>query len=210
MGVQSDQYEKVVNTLRNDIKANDGHLDTGIFGTQFFFEVLAENGMNDLAYEALNKETFPSFGYGLAQGATTTWEKWDGHDSQNHPMFGGGLTWFYRKLAGMNTDPDQPGYRHIIFKPQPVSDLSFVTYHNSTVLGEAGISWKNNDNQFVMELTVPVGSKATVVVPYGDLASLKESGNAINRAKGVHFVSATENSVVLDVESGNYQFQIKK
>ena len=210
MGVPSDQYEKVVNALRNDIKANDGHLDTGIFGTQFFFEVLAENGMNDLAYEALNKETFPSFGYGLAKGATTTWENWDGRDSQNHPMFGGGLTWFYRKLAGMNTDPDQPGYRHIIFKPQPVSALGFVTYRNNTVLGEAGISWKNKADQFIMEITVPVGSKATVVVPYGNLASLTESGSAIKQAKGVHFVSATKNSVVLEVESGNYQFQVKK
>jgi alpha-L-rhamnosidase len=85
-----------------------------------------------------------------------------------------------------------------------------VTYRNNTVLGEAGISWKNKADQFIMEVTVPVGSKATVVVPYGDLASLTESGSAIKQAKGVHFVSATKNSVVLEVESGNYQFQVKK
>jgi hypothetical protein len=34
-------------------------LDTGIFGTQFFFEVLSENGMHDLAYEAMNKREEP-------------------------------------------------------------------------------------------------------------------------------------------------------
>ena len=85
MGVPADQYPRVIAALRADIKANDGHLDTGIFGTQFFFEVLSENGMHDLAYEALNKRTMPSFGYGLAQGATTTWEQWDGEKLAEPP-----------------------------------------------------------------------------------------------------------------------------
>ena len=210
MGVPADQYPLVVSALKSDIKANDGHLDTGIFGTQFFFEVLSENGMHDLAYEALNKRTMPSFGYGLAQGATTTWEQWNGENSQNHPMFGGGLVWFYRKLAGMNADPDQPGYRHIIFKPQPVADLQYVTYSTNTSYGEAGIIWKNKDGKFLMDITVPVGSKATVFVPSGDIKSLKESSHPIKQSKGVNLVSAGKDTIVLDVESGKYQFEVNK
>ena len=210
MGVPADQYPRVIAALKADIKANDGHLDTGIFGTQFFFEVLSDNGMHDLAYEALNKHTMPSFGYGLAQGATTTWEQWDGKNSQNHPMFGGGLVWFYRKLAGMNADPDQPGYGHIIFKPQPVADISYVTYSNNTALGEVGITWKNEDGKFLMDITVPVGSKATVFVPPGDISSLKESSYPIKQSKGVHLVSTGKDTIVLDVESGKYQFEVNK
>jgi len=210
MGVPSSQYEKVVASLRSDIKANDGHLDTGIFGTQFFFEVLAENGMNDLAYEAMNKHTEPSYGYGIDKGATTTWEDWNGKSSQNHPMFGGGLTWLYRKLAGMNADTNQPGYRHIIFKPQPVDQLDFVTYASNTSFGEAGITWRNQGGKFVMEITVPVGSKATVIVPSGNVKSLKESGQAINQSKGVNLTSAGKDTITLDVESGKYNFEINK
>lgn len=210
MGVPADQYDKVVSALRADIKANDGHLDTGIFGTQFFFEVLSENGMHGLAYEAMNKRTMPSFGYGLAQGATTTWEQWNGENSQNHPMFGGGLVWFYRKLAGMNADPDQPGYRHIIFKPQPVADLQYVTYSTNTSYGEAGINWKNKDGKFLMDITVPVGSKATVFIPSGDISSLRESSYPIKQSKGVHLVSTGKDTIVLVVESGKYQFEVNK
>ena len=33
-----------INVAAENVKANGVHLDTGIFGTQFFFEVLAENG----------------------------------------------------------------------------------------------------------------------------------------------------------------------
>ena len=210
MGVPADQYPRVVSALKVDIKANDGHLDTGIFGTQFFFEVLSDNGMHDWAYEALNKRTMPSFGYGLAQGATTTWEQWDGKNSQNHPMFGGGLVWFYRKLAGMNADPDQPGYRHIIFKPQPVADLQYVTYSTNTSYGEAGINWKNKDGKFLMDITVPVGSKATVFIPFGDISSLRESSYPIKQSKGVHLVSTGKDTIVLVVESGKYQFEVNK
>src|SRR5690606_35263618 len=50
MGVPSEQHPKVVAALRSDIMSNNGHLDTGIFGTQFFFEVLSENGLHDLAF----------------------------------------------------------------------------------------------------------------------------------------------------------------
>jgi hypothetical protein len=42
---------------------------------------------------------------------------WDDKNSRNHPMFGGAITWFYRKLAGMDIDEEQPGYKHIIIRP---------------------------------------------------------------------------------------------
>ena len=210
MGVPADQYPRVVSALKANIKANDGHLDTGIFGTQFFFEVLSENGMHDLAYEALNKSTMPSFGYGLAQGATTTWEQWDGKNSQNHPMFGGGLVWFYRKLAGMNADPDQPGYRHIIFKPQPVADLQYVTYSSNTSYGEAGIIWKNKDGKFLMDITVPIGSTATILIPSGNINSLKESGLPVKQAKGVKLLTVENDTIALAVESGKYRFEVDR
>ena len=140
MGVPHEQYESVVAALRAGILKNDGHLDTGILGTRFFFEILAENGLNQLAFEALNKKTEPSFGHWVELGSTTTRENWNENGSHNHPMFGGGLVWFYRNLAGMQTDPDEPGYRHIIFKPQPLEELEYVTYSNNTPYGEGGIT----------------------------------------------------------------------
>jgi alpha-L-rhamnosidase len=78
MGVPGEQEQRVINALKNDIEAREGHLDTGIFGTQFFFEVLADYGMQDLAYQAMNKTTQPSFGWWVANGNTTSWK--DGRD----------------------------------------------------------------------------------------------------------------------------------
>ena len=209
MGVPENQYPRVIKALKADIKANNGNLDTGIFGTQFFFEVLSENGMHDLAYEALNKRTQPSFGWWIEQGATTTWEQWNGENSRNHPMFGGSLVWFYRKLAGMNADPEAPGYRHIIFHPQPVADLSFVKYFTLTPYGEAGIYWKNEDQQFYMQVTVPVGCEATVYVPVRSGKIITENGRTITGSDELRFVRDEEGYRVFTVKSGSYLFSSK-
>lgn len=206
MGIPDEQYEKVITAIKANIKANNGHLDTGIFGTRFFFEILAENGMNDLAYEAMNKKTEPSFGFGLENGATTTWEHWDGSNSQNHPMFGGGLVWFYRNLAGMQIDPEQPGYRHIIFKPQPVENLKTVNYSNITPYGEAGIRWEQENDELSINLTVPVGSTATLYFPTEQGNLLKESGENLNEHTDFNLISISNEDVIVELGSGEYYF----
>lgn len=206
MGVPDDQYPKVVAALRANIKANKGHLDTGIFGTQFFFEVLSENGMHELAYEAINKRTEPSYGHWLELGATTSREQWSTDGSHNHPMFGGGLVWLYRKLAGMNADPNHPGYRHIIFNPQFVDDLDFVTYSNITPYGKGGITWKREEGKYVMEITVPVGSDATIYVPVNDVNKVMEGGKEINQ-KEIQVKSQDSERLALKMGSGIYQFE---
>jgi len=208
MGVPSDQEPQVIDALKADIAARDGHLDTGIFGTQFFFEVLADYGMQDLAYEAMSKTTQPSYGWWVENGNTTSWEHWSSPGSGNHPMFGGGMVWLYRKLAGMNADPENPGYKHIIFKPQPVDNLAYTEYSNLTPYGTGGIRWENTGSQFMMDVTVPVGSSATVYVPAANPESVTESGNAIGDADYVSFQGMEDGYAVYSVKSGNYQFAV--
>jgi alpha-L-rhamnosidase len=205
MGVPAKQLPKVIAALKADIAANGGHLDTGIFGTQFFFETLSQYGLHDLAFEAMNKRTKPSYGWWIEQGATTTWEQWDGSGSRNHPMFGGGIVWFYRVLAGMNTDPQQPGYRHIIFKPQPVGDITYTSYSNMTPYGTAGINWKTTEGGFTMDIEVPVGSTATVYVPAGKAADVTETGGRPGD-KMVTFKKFENGYAVYTVGSGKYNF----
>lgn len=206
MGVPADQHPRVVAALKADIIANGGHLDTGIFGTQFFFEVLSENGLHDLAFEAMNKKTQPSFGWWIEQGATTSWEHWNGQSSRNHPMFGGGIVWFYRVLAGMNADPLQPGYRHIIFKPQPAGDVTFASYYNETSYGTAGIKWEKTAASFKMNVEVPVGSTATVYVPALREGSITESGKKI-KDPAIRFLRMENMYAIYSVGSGKYSFQ---
>jgi alpha-L-rhamnosidase len=193
----------VKNSLVNDIKDNNGHLDTGIFGTRYFFEVLAANGLNDLAYEAMNKTTAPGFGHWVEIGSTTTREQWDEKGSHNHPMFGGALVWFYRSLAGMRFDEAQPAYKHIIFKPQPAGDLTFASYKRQTVYGDASIRWERKDGSFKMLIEVPPGSTATVYVPATSQKDVKKNAEA-------KFSRMESSSAVFEVGSGKYTFEVRR
>ncbi len=163
MGLPEDLRKRVVASLTKSILEADGHLDTGIFGTRYFFEVLSDNGLTELAYGAMNKTTYPSFGHWIEQGATTTWEMWNGDHSRNHPMFGGGLTWFYRKIAGM--EAALPGYKQIVFKPYLSKELTYASYSKITPYGTAGIWWNKEKTTLKIRVVVPVGSNALVYVP---------------------------------------------
>ncbi|MFW6290382.1 MAG: family 78 glycoside hydrolase catalytic domain, partial [Mariniphaga sp.] len=209
MGVPQGQYNRVISALKDNIAANDGHLDTGIFGTQFFFETLTEHGMHDLAWEAMTKTEEPSYGRWIELGATTMWEKWGTGGSHNHPMFGGGISWFYRKLAGMNADPGEPGYKHIIIRPRPVDDLSFVKYYNDTSYGKAGVHWEQGEDQFTMDVTVPVGSYATVNVPGRENSTITESGKPLSEQSHVQYINWADGYHTVKIESGEYRFEVR-
>jgi alpha-L-rhamnosidase len=166
MGVPDDRRDDVIATLRDELEVKcKGHLNTGIIGTRYLFETLSMNGMGDLAYTIMNQRDYPSFGWWLEQGATTTWEQWNGRDSRNHPMFGGGLTWFSRVLAGVDTDPVEPGFKHVIIRPIPAPQLTEVNYSTMTPYGEVASHVSHDGKTVKMDVKVPYGSRATVYVP---------------------------------------------
>ena len=123
-------------------------------------------------------------------------------------MFGGGLVWLYRNLAGMQADPGDPGYRHIIFRPQAIDALEYVTYTNLSPYGEGGITWRNEGEDFVMELSVPVSCHATVHVPAEDPSQITEGGVKTDQATAVTFKEMKDGYAVFEVESGEYRFRV--
>ena len=163
MGVPAEKKDKVVAALRANIAEVNDHLDTGIIGTRYLFEVLCDNGLVDLAYKIMDQRDFPSFGWWIEQGATTTWENWDGRDSRNHPMFGGGLGWYYRDLAGLRCK--EPGFKSFDIRPVIPQGLEWVEYTHDTTYGKIAIKWEKNADKFKLDCTVPVGAKATVWIP---------------------------------------------
>ena len=166
MGVPEEVRPGVVETLRKEIvEKNQNHLNTGIFGTRYLFKVLAENGLNDVAVDVMSQRDMPGFGYWLSQGATVTWEQWDGKNSRNHPMFGGGLVWFYEDLAGVKIDENEPAYKHVIVRPILSKKFSRVHYSNLTPYGRVASTVSFDGISGKLEVTVPVGCRATVYVP---------------------------------------------
>ena len=167
MGVPEERREAVVRTLRHEIMdVHGGHINTGFVTSKFFFETLTDCGLHDVAATAMLKNDYPSFGHWIEQGATVTWECWDGKESHNHPMYGGGLTWFARRLAGINVTQEGAGYRHFEVRPVPAVGVDTVAYSLQTPQGLLSSKVISKEGELrSLEVRVPVGSTATVYLP---------------------------------------------
>lgn len=205
MGVPKDREADVIESLRKEIvETHAGHIHTGFLATKYLLETLSKYGLHDVALEMMNKQDFPSFGYWIAQGATTTWEQWDGGNSHNHPMFGSGLTWFYRCLAGINADENEPGFRHIVLRPHLSETLPEVYYAYQTPYGEVVSDISHQGKTWNLKVKVPVGSYATLYLPSTD--SVLENGLPLNQSQGVHVVGQDKDSIIINLVQGSYDF----
>ena len=164
--------------LVRKIEANGMHLGTGFVGTPYLLHVLEASGHLDVAYKLLEQETFPSWLFPVKNGATTIWERWDGWttdkgfqscgmNSFNHYAYGAVGDWMVSTVAGLQFDPLDPGYKHIVFKPRPGGTLTWAEARLKTPQGEAAIRWDLIDGALELSLEVPAGSRATVSLPEG-------------------------------------------
>ena len=69
----------------------------------------------------------------LDNGATGTWEHWNGRRSRLHNCFNGIGSWFYQALGGII--PEEPGYRRIRIEPQTPEGLEKVRVTQNTPYG---------------------------------------------------------------------------
>ena len=204
-------------SLANNIEhVTNGHVGTGLVGAQFLMRTLTENGRSDLAYEIATEPTYPGWGYMVSKGATTVWELWNGDtaepsmNSGNHVMQIGDLAvWMYEYLAGIRPDPANPGFRHILIRPYPAGDLTFVKASHQSMYGKIATSWKRDGTAFTLAVSIPPNTTATVWMPTKDAASVTESGRPAASAPGVKFLRTENDSALFEIESGDYAFGTK-
>ncbi|MCL2639748.1 MAG: hypothetical protein FWD53_02780, partial [Phycisphaerales bacterium] len=175
------------------------------------------------AYELLMQKDWPSWLYSVTHGATTIWERWDGwtHDkgfqspsmnSFNHYAYGAVGDWLYQVVAGIDIDPLNPGYQHIILRPRPLANgpLTWAKAGLDTIRGRIESGWKLAKNgQLRYEVLIPANTVATVYVPTSDANAVTESGKSLAKVDGVKFIRAEKDAAVLELRSGRYVFESK-
>ncbi len=212
--VPEDMKEKIFARLVNKIEnETHGHIGTGLIGGQYLNRVLSDHGRADLCYTIVSQKDYPSWGYMVEHGATTIWELWNGNtadpamNSGNHVMLIGDLViWLYEYLAGIAPDNAQPGFRHIIMKPQPVGDLKFVKASHSSPYGLISSEWRREAAGFEWILEIPANTSATVYIPATNLDSVSEGKASAARATGVTSARFENGRAILEIGSGKYHF----
>jgi alpha-L-rhamnosidase len=203
--------------LAEEVRKANYHLTTGFVGTPYLCHVLSRYGQTEMAYELLNQESYPSWLYPVKKGATTIWERWDGikpdgsfqdagMNSFNHYAYGAIGEWLYRVVAGIEIDPGEPGYKHVLFQPQPGGGLTSARAILDSPYGKVASSWELSEADFRLTVTVPPNAWATVRLPAGSLDEVTEAGRPLLTGDGIFSAHAGDGVALIELGSGNYEF----
>lgn len=191
--VPEDKRQAVEQSLYTETEMNrKGHLATGLVGLPVLTEWIVRNEAADLMYKMLKKRDYPGFLYMIDNGATTTWEHWNGERSHIHNCYNAIGSWFYQAVGGIIPEENVPAYRKIRIHPQIPKGVTWANTSKKTPFGTVIVNWTWNDDTMEMEIQIPVGSEAEVVLPEGttkiNINGL-EYGVAVNREKTMHMQS---------------------
>jgi alpha-L-rhamnosidase len=202
-----------------DIERRDVHLSTGFVGAPYLPHVLSDNGRLDIAYALLHQKTWPSWLYSVTQGATTIWERWDGWteengfqdpgmNSFNHYAYGSIGAWLYNTVVGIDLDPDTPGYKRILIRPQPGGRLTYARARLDSPYGRIESQWTLEQDCFQLAVTIPANTEGIVHLPAQLIDDIAEQGQALSKVEGVHEVWQESGKVVIKLGSGHYDFSV--
>ena len=212
--IPEEHIDKVFDNIVHTIEVtNQGHLSTGLIGAQWLMRGLTNYGRADLAYKIATNTTYPSWGYMVENGATTIWELWNGNtaapnmNSYNHTMLLGDLiTWYYENLAGIKSDPENPGFKTIIMKPELPDGLDFINASYESPYGKIKSEWKKDASTFTWSINIPANTKAHVYIPVNSKMNVTESGKKVDHAEGMKLIRKEGKRALFELGSGEYRF----
>jgi alpha-L-rhamnosidase len=206
-GLRATAAQKLV----DKIQKNNGLLGTGFLGTPYLLEELTKTGHADLAYKLLMNTQYPSWGYVVEHGATTTWERWNGDqmkddpqmNSYNHYAYGAVADWIYRYAAGIDTTPLDAGFHTVVLHPAFDARLGNVDFKYESSYGKIRSSWKVEGKTAKWTLEIPANTTAWLDVSAVDAEKYKLEGAPLKASK---LAKAAKGG--FELGAGKYQFEV--
>lgn len=203
--------EKVMQRLENEILVvRKGHIHVGITGGAILFKVLRDEGRNDLIDSMVSKTTYPSWGFMKESGATTIWEMWE-KDLPGHSLLHSSYlypgAWYVDGIGGIRRGKPGLGFNDFVIRP-PRRGETGITWAKTSYDSPCGTIftyWKDEKDQYTLEVVVPPNTTATILVPCENKSLVSESSGKTLSCEE----NREEKKVQYRVESGTYRFTVK-
>ena len=131
-------------------------------------------------------------------------------NSFNHYAYGAIGAWLYAIVGGIDLDPQQPGYKHIVMRPRLGGDLTSAKAELCSMYGLIRSAWTVDAERgaFDWQISIPANTTATVYVPVVEGTEVFEGGTPAAEALGARFLRREEGAEVYEVASGEYDFTV--
>jgi alpha-L-rhamnosidase len=197
------------------IHANHDLLATGFLGTPYLLEELTKAGYTELAYTLLLNTQYPSWGYMVAHGATTTWERWNGDqmrgdpsmNSYNHYAYGAVADWIYRFAAGIDTSSMDAGFHTIILHPVFDVRLGNISFDYESAYGPIHSDWTVKASTATWHVIVPANTMGWLPLSAADSSKYKLDGASLSANNRVR-AATKEGQTGFELAPGSYSFTI--
>ncbi len=198
--------------LVRKIEENHWLLGTGFLGTPYLLAVLSDTGHSDVAYQLLLNTEYPSWGYLIEHGATTTWERWNGDkmmgdpsmNSYNHYAYGAVAEWMYRYAAGVDTLATDSGFHTIYLHPNFDARLGSLNFTYDSPYGAVRSDWTAMGKDVIWNVTVPPNSMATLPAESSKAYSMTLDGRPLGSSPKVRSTGPDS----FDLPAGTYSFKV--
>jgi alpha-L-rhamnosidase len=186
--LEGETQQRAGQYLAEGVARAQGRSTTGVIGTALLLPALSRVGRDDVAYALLQGFAQPSQGLprGLKLGALGEW--------------------MYDVIGGIALDPAAPAGRHVFVRPRPGGGLSSARASFASLYGPIETAWSLADHTFRLKVTIPVGSTATVRMPYPGAVS--EAGAPAEKSSGVKMVTAHPQGNIVEIDSGTYELSV--
>jgi alpha-L-rhamnosidase len=202
------------NRLVDKLGANGWRLGTGFLGTPYLLAVLADTGHAEVAYRLLLSTEYPSWGYLVAHGATTMWERWNGDkmrsdpsmNSYNHYAYGAVADWIYRYAAGIDADPADAGFQTIRLHPNFDAKLGSLQFTFDSPYGPVHSSWTIHGAAATWDLTIPPNARGELALSSDQAKQFTLNGAPLSSVPQFHTVAGA--GTTYEIPSGTWHFMV--
>ena len=131
-------------------------------------------------------------------------------NSFNHYAYGAVGEWLYRFAAGIDADPDDPGFHHIVLHPQFDSAIGAVRGTYDSPFGPITSAWKFVPESISWDVTVPANTRASIYLPASFAGKLSEGGKNLQPITEKSFAKESGEQIVYEIGAGSYHFSLKR
>jgi len=204
--VAEEDKSVVIDNLVKDIRDRKNSLTAGDIGYRYVLRVLEDAGRSDVIFDMNSRSDVPGYGMQIAKGATALTESWAALPtvSNNHFMLGHLMEWLYSGIGGIRQEENSIAFKQIKIEPEIVGDLTSAKVNYNSPYGKISTKWEKTDKNFMLEVNIPVNTRAVVYFPALPKAELSEENHASFTNAGIE-----NGKTKVAIGSGFYRFNLK-